>query len=140
MPSPIGNLVTPVGIDVDGFPRAFSQLFGYSETLEVDLSGTAGGGTYTTVSGAVPAGELWIVQAGALCDTTGAYGPAYLYAVKSGGLTSHFAYQAALLANEPLMWTGPVVLAEGDTLCVYILGVAVGHAIEAGFVGYKMEL
>ena len=140
MPEPTGKLITPVGIDIDGFPRAFSQIFGYSEVLDVDLSGTAAGVTYAQASSAVPAGELWVVQAACLNDTTGAYGPAYLYGVKNSGLTIHLGYAAALLANQPMMWASELVFAEGDTLNIYLAGVAVGHVIEAGFVGYKMEL
>jgi hypothetical protein len=140
MPDPTGKLITPVGLNAAGFPRAFSQLFGFTEELNLDISGTVSGTSYTSNTATVPAGELWIVTIGSVNNNTDVIGNAWLYASLGGGFAVNVAFCSGLARYAVCLFSGNLYLVEGQGMGVYLSGVANGDTIKGGFLGYKMEL
>jgi hypothetical protein len=140
VPQPEGKLVTPVGMNKEGYPRAFSQLFGFSDTLNLDASGVVVGADYVYASPVVPAGEIWVVTTASISNQSGVVAGAWVYATLGPGFAINVAYGTALIRYEVLLYVGTFYLVEGQRVGAYLSGLAPGDVITGGFLGYKMEL
>ena len=140
MPAPNGQLVTPVGINAAGLPRACAQLFGYtSQLLGQTRVEDCAAGTNVLDSGAVPAGVIWVVTA-LECHN---YNSAVTF-IRLGvydGATNYWAtVKLAVPAAQSAEWSGQLTLIEGDVVRGMLFGCTLNDDIQVSWFGYVMEL
>jgi len=140
MPEPSGNLVTPVGIDASGFPRAGNLPFTYKSVLQqANALAAAGAGWESWAGAAVPAGEIWIVtHVAALNETSAA--AALILAVYDGVTYYHLKAAGATASNVTVDWQGWVPMVEGQYIEAWKSGGVAADSLLLIVRGYVMEL
>ena len=102
-----------------------------------DLSADAGDNTLSTV--AVPPGYLYVLQAISAQNNITDPSSIHLH-VGDGATAVTVRYQATPGIALPVVWTGKIVLKEGDVADALLRGCTAGDDIFAFFWGYKMKL
>ena len=115
-------------------------LLGYNAIWDENLGGTATGAAYYKGTSAIPAGELWVLQAISARNLSRNPDSIFLYIVRASGSTVGLIYTLTPGQSVPILATGQWVLRTGDVAYVYLSGCQVDDVIEAGIVGYKMRL
>lgn len=115
-------------------------LWGFNAPFDVDLGGTAETTTYGATSGAVPANELWVLQAISIANLTRATTSVSISLARASGSTLYLNFAANLATFVPLLITGAFTLAEGDAANVFMQSTQADDEIQAGLCGYKMKL
>lgn len=112
--------------------------FGYSERLVLaDVYEHDEVGIFDYDFDAVPEGETWWVQFIHCRDQTAAVGMTQIMLV-GGGESLVLAYKESMIRWESCIYTGLLVLSEGDYLKIRINECAEGDDIDLGLWGYKM--
>lgn len=122
------GLLVPVRVDDDGLLAGVGQgwvgaawqknplLLGYSGDQTEQISDlNADEGTDTLASAAVPAGEIWIVEAVSARNLTKAEIRLLSYVV-ANGVDVVLQEHTTTIAAEFAVWSGAVTLSEGDTV------------------------
>lgn len=125
------------GWDGDNWRRV-PLVWGYSgfSTGEVfNASGAAGANVLQ--SSAVPAGEIWEVQAIAARDETSAI-TSVIFSVVTSSLTIVLSTQGAFGANVWASWTGKIMIPAGSTVVAQLGGVTLNDDIRMRFHATKM--
>jgi len=140
MPAPNGNLVTPVGFDVNGNPRAgnlpFTYMDSYIETVSNLLTPAGGQFIYGT---AVTAGELWVVTAIAAKNIN-------TVATTIGLGTYDGVNYTELAANTPTatiirtVYAGWIPVPAGSKVYAFFGGCTLNDDIFLYIHGFKMQL
>lgn len=122
------GLMVPVALNEDGSLIGSGQgwigaawqkdpiRLGYSgDKSEQILDESASAGTNILTSSAVPAGELWVVEAisGRNVDTAPSQA---LLQIVANSVVVILADKETIAANEYITWSGGVTLSEGDTI------------------------
>lgn len=120
--------------------RKSNLLFGYNGTWDENLGGTAGAAAYSANTATIPSGEAWVLQGISIRNTSRAITSltVYLWMSSSGLIVMNDLRPAARYA--PCFATGQFVLTAGDAAFVDGQGCTAGDTIQAGAVGYKMDL
>lgn len=140
MPEPKGRLVTPVGFNGSGYPKAGNVPFGYAESLVIhtyDL--TAAAGTNDLTLDTVPTGEIWVLIAMSGRDETSACDRIGLY-ITDGALDYYLKIGDPGVANVTIDWNGQVLVPSGWDVAVLFTGVTSGDDIHSSGFGYKMTV
>ena len=138
MPEPQGRLVTPVGLNSEGYPRAGNLPFTYKTVLKIykqHIATGAGWESWDTI--AVPEDEIWIVTSIVVMDETNAV-TGLILAVYNGATYYHLKSVGATGANISLDWQGWVPLVEGEYLQGWKNGGVVGDSLILGVRGFVM--
>lgn len=135
-----GDLLTGIHGYISGAWQKQPLQLGYSDVLDVDLGGTATGTSWSANTGAVPAGEIWIVQFLSARNTTRNPSLIQFYPSRPSGSAFLIGYVASPGVNVPLTVNCNMVFAEGDVIHLYIGGTQAGDNVDAGIVGYKMDI
>ena len=114
--------------------------FGYRDRWAEQIGGTkSGDGAWYAATAAVPAGYVYVAQFMFLRNSSGARGARY-FAFKSGASSFFVGYTLTPAINIPDIWSGAVLLKEGDTIYMYQSSCLDGDVILAGAWGYKMKV
>jgi len=117
-----------------------NTLWGFAEEWDEDLGGTATGATYEESSSAVPAGEVWVLQACSIRNNTRAMTGVSIDISRGSGASVFLAYAANVAQFAPLLAGGMYALVTGDLVNLYAGATQAGDVIKAGVVGYKMAI
>lgn len=113
---------------------------GYSGKEEEELTiGSASTGTNTMTGTAVPAGEIWILEAVAAVDLTNAPARIMIGAIM-GGLATRFHRDENPVAGVDSGWTGQVLLEPGDQVSVQFHGVTSGDSLRARYSARRIDI
>ena len=113
---------------------------GYSgDKTEVlsNLSATAG--TNYLESATVPAGEIWKLQAAHAYNANNTTGKTNLYVVANGG-TVYLKSDIAPAANVLTIWTGEIVLSEGDKLGAEFTACTLNDDIHMSYHAVRVDI
>jgi len=136
---PVGRLAGLCGHDGTNWQK-LNLLFGYYDRLAASKSTTtATAGTNVLNMDAVPAGEVWVVQAASMKDVNNATTGVELRAIVAGNEVV-LNYTAAVAAGVPVPWTGQATLKAGDYLQGVWLGVTLNDDLYLIANGYKMKV
>jgi len=120
--------------------RKLQLVFGYYDRWAEGLGGTkSGDGTYVKSSAAVPAGYVYVVQGISLINGSGARGPVLLH-YRAGAVDVVVGFDDAPLIYQPTLFTGVLVLKEGDYVMVEQASCLNGDVLTGGVCGYKMRV
>lgn len=113
---------------------------GYSGDASAQVEDTnASSGTNTLLSSAVPAGEIWILEAVAGADISNA--PArILLGANVNGVGVYFDRDENPVTSVYSGWSGAITLAEGDQVAVQFHGVTAGDTIRMHYHIRKIEI
>lgn len=113
---------------------------GYSGTQTEQVTSTAvGTGTHTLSSTTVPAGEIWEVQAIHASDDTSTPTRIQITArVTSINVT--LSVDTTPSAAIPSFWTGKVILKEGDSVRVFIVGPTNGDSLVLRYHAMRVDI
>lgn len=115
-------------------------IFGYSSPLRENLGDICPNpGTYSSLTGAVPAGELWRVEFVTLRNMSGARGPSRITAVTTVGETV-LAFTPSPVEDVPIEYSGVLTLVEGDRIGVYVQNCQTDDIVDAEVLGYRMTI
>lgn len=120
--------------------RKSNLLWGFNAQVVEDLGGTVTGTAWTGDSTPVPANEVHVIQAVTIRNITRNAGMTAI-AIRPGdawGLMLKF--QTTSTRYIPLLVSGAWVLVEGDVVRVYMGTCQADDVIEAGIIGYKMDI
>ena len=124
---------------IDGIALESNKLFGYNARYSESGSDlAAAGGNVNKYGTAVPAGEIWVLQAIYATDATTAI--AVQLGVNSGAGFQILKRQLEAAAADDIFWTGELVLSEGDYCRVQFLATVAGDDLYWRFWGYKMKI
>jgi hypothetical protein len=138
---PIEEALGARGYQYDGTTwRRSNLLIGYNAIWDEDLGGTAAGASYTKSSSAIPAGELWILQACSIVNNTRAVTAATVYIYRASGSYVMLDDTRPCAQYVPTLFAGQAVLRTGDVVTVAMAGTQANDVILAGLVGYKMKV
>ena len=114
------------------------QLFSFRGVLAVYRSANPSGANGYIESPAVPAGEVWIVTAITVEDTSRAL-TALIFDSRHDGVSYPFAaVYRAIAQSEFVSWSGHLYLDEGDTIWAYMTGCQAADECYIRCVGYRM--
>jgi len=120
--------------------RKLNLTWGYYDRYVEDLGNlNPGAGAYFKAGTAVPAGEVWVVNAIGFVNATGARGQVNLMGTW-GGIICYLFSQVAPATGVPAIITGQFVLKAGDSVAVQQFGVIAGDDLYAYTLGYKMKV
>jgi len=120
--------------------RKLPLVWGYYDRYaERVVDDTADAGTNWVSSTVVPAGSVYVVQALAAVDLTSAMTSALLSAI-DGTYGYNLAVAGALAAGVPILWSGEVVLKQGDQITATYRGCTLNDDLELMVWGYKMKI
>lgn len=140
MPEPGGLLVTPVGVNKDGYPRALTLLWGYSRPLRARVIDTnAAAGSDLLVGANCPSDRIWVVNSIYARDLNTANVDIYL------GITDGVTYLSIMSQQNCPASHGPsavgwFVVAEGWAVYAYFNGTIAGDDIYLEYTGHQMDL
>lgn len=131
------NCLRSVGTDrfmVKGEDQLFSYKDRYAERV-VDLDPA---GPWISLPGTpVPPGEVWFVQAMRGVDATGIPTLVELR-VGGAGVTASLTIATPTAAAESILWSGEIVMAEGDVASARFDGFTAGDGLYLDIWGLKM--
>lgn len=120
--------------------RKLALLWGYTDHWSENLGATKeGDGTYTKTSTAVPAGYVYVVSVISLVNGSGSRGQVNISVVVSG-VTVFLHVKVTPAVNIPELFSGNLVLGEGDYVEAKQYSCLNNDVILAGVVGYKMKV
>lgn len=115
-------------------------LFGYSARIGDNIDATTpGGGSTNADSGAVPAGEIWVITIITAFHDDPANRDTYIQGVLATG-TPALAHDPALAQGETLATYSPLIMAEGDILRARCISLADTKNITLNYAGYRMDI
>ena len=112
----------------------------YRTSYFEDLGGTATSTSWSKYSTVVPTGYVYVVSAVSLRNETQASGCTEFLLYNDAGLYVHLAWAASLVQNQPLVWSGSVVLSAGCYIRVIMGTIQSGDGIFGGLAGYKVAI
>lgn len=125
---------------IDGFADPTNVLFGCSdrwvEWLGESAPATA---TYEKLSTAVEEGYVYVLQLVTYTNHSGTRGTAAIE-VKDGTNLYRMKRVTNLPQYEPMLWTGELVLKQGDQVYFTQVGVLEDDVLKLGVWGYKMKV
>ena len=120
--------------------RKLALVWGYTDTLRLSVSDDdSAAGTINLITGSVPAGEIWVVQLAQINDRSSAATRLEVQ-VRNGGLVMTLVVDYSPVADHVALQAGQWVLAEGEFLSFWFLGVTLHDNIEGYVAGYKMKV
>jgi len=120
--------------------RKLPLVWGYSKIWDENLGGAGPTGTYSATTSAIPADEVWVLQAVSLRNYTRAPASIQIYIARASGGVVFLGFDSAPALAVPLLVTGTFVLRTGDTVWVAATSCVVGDTMQGGVVGYKMAI
>jgi len=120
--------------------RKLPLVWGYSDVYREHIEDLNADVTYDSLSGsAVPAGEIWVVNAIMAVDLTSAITRISIY-ITGGGTTTDLNQVSAPTVNEPTTFSGHAVMKEDEYVGAYFDGTVAGDDIFLNVRGYKMKV
>jgi hypothetical protein len=145
-----GNLVAAVLADqnIQAYAHGYvgaawqkdAMRVGYSGTvseLKTDLNASAGNNTLAST--AVPAGEIWTVQAIHAYNLNRAATTINIYATV-GGIAVYLATGAPDAVSLMSHWSGAITLEENDTLSALFTGTVLDDDLYFGYLGMRTDI
>jgi len=120
--------------------RKSNLLWGYHDIWDENLGGTAGAAAYTANTSTIPAGEIWVCDFVSIRNTTRAITSLTVYTARASGAYVILNHLASPVASRPCVSRARQVLAAGDVVYVDAQGCTSGDNIQAGILGYKMDI
>lgn len=125
---------------IDGFADADNVLFGFNDRyVETSESLNPSAGTVQQDFTAVPAGEVWIIQAVTFLNNTTAQRTTFRVRT-SGGSEIPFYENTPAAAGTYQCWNGEIVLKESDYIRFHLYNVVAGDDLYFRAWGYKMKV
>ena len=90
-------------------------------------------------SGAVPAGELWVVTAMMVQNANNAVTGRFL-GIRKGAVDLWLATDAGGIGGSAFSWGGTMVLVEADYVIAALLGCTLNDDLYLNYTGYKMRV
>lgn len=131
---------TPIQTDAKGrlIVRGENQLFTFKDTFELIVNTPLSGAGGYMASGAVPAGEIWVITAATAIDVTGAT-TRISFARRSGVWAYTFGGERGPIGvSDMVFWSGHEYCKEDDLLWTYFIGAGAADVCYAYFTGYIM--
>ncbi len=120
-------------------PATDHVFIAYKDTVFERVSiATAPAGNNDLDGTAVPSGEIHVIQAVSLKDSTSVPAALELHIVRGGNTYVLFANYSPN-ADEHSFWAGHVVLEEGDFVRGIVLGATLNDALILTYQGYKFD-
>lgn len=113
---------------------------GYSGDKTETVTQKATAGTNILVGTAVPAGEIWIVQSVSAFNGTSATTRVALYASINGNDVALAQAGAGVAALINTIWTGSIVLSEGDTVRAALAGCTLNDDIYLNYHAVRVDI
>jgi len=146
------GILVPLLLESDGSLPAISKgwigaawqknplALGYSgdKTQEVAVA-DATAGTNSLTGAAVPAGELWVVEAISSRDTT-SVPTSVLLTVFVNSVTLILTSQLTVAAGEFVNWSGAVTLSEGDKVIAVLYGCTLNDNIDMRYHARRIDI
>ena len=114
--------------------------FNYSAVFYEDLSGTASSTSYTKSTSTTPSGEIRVILSASLRDRTHATGGVGFSIVPPSGSRVIVAWSSSLTTDQPLMFSGFLILPAGYYFIAVFSGVQNSDTMDGGVLGYKVKL
>jgi len=115
-------------------------LLGYSgDTSEVVTNTNADAGLNTLSGAAVPAGEIWVVEAIGVRNVNKASSRSWIY-VTTNGNNTYLSDQVAAAAGQFTVWAGAITLSEGDKVQALIYGCDAGDDIKMHYHARRIDI
>jgi len=120
--------------------RKLGLLFGYRATVGENVSNLdAGEGENCLTSTPVPQGEVWVIQDIAGVNVNTSCARIAMYVCRSNR-EYPLLDQTSCSVYIWVIWTGNIVLSEGDCLKIRFFGCTAGDDIHLRYLGYKVSL
>lgn len=117
----------------------FNLIFGYNDRyVESESDLNAGAGTVEKSLSAVPAGEIWVLQAAHGLNSKRAAG--VVIRVTDGTDFADLTTGLTPASVSRVCWSGEVVMKEGDYVHFFFLGTIAGDDLYWNAWGYKMKV
>jgi len=120
--------------------RGEDQLFTFKGVLASRNEGAISGAGGYIESGAVPAGEIWVLTNVVATDGTTATTAHTAYVMHDGATVYLYEARAAYAADVKSSWGGHAYLDVGDTVRVYFTGGLVADTVRVDILGHRMTV
>jgi len=134
-----GSLTKIMGWDGSEWQK-LGLLFGYYDRYAVRVTNTnASAGTNYVDTNPVPSGYIYVIQSVRGVDANSAIDRIGLAAVKDT-IYGPLIEKRSPIINESVIWTGQIVLKEGDIIRGSFYGCTAGDTLVLDVWGYKMKI
>jgi len=115
-------------------------LLGYSARIGNKLVIISTGAASTAVcSAVVPAGEIWVISSICSYHTDGVARQTFIYANLVTALpVIEINFSLPLMTSLSML--SPIILAEGDKICVMCVSLANGRSLTLNYLGYRIDI
>ena len=136
----VGQLAGICGYDATGPHKLGVLISYYGELQNQKLNVSHAAGNFTLDSDVVPAGYLWVVNAAAAENFSGASTSIELKVYPSAGYNIQLDYRAAPAVYVAARFAGQLVLSPGAKLHADFIGVALNDNIQLNLMGFIMKV